>query len=150
MCSISLNYVQMPKCRVLNSHGVQCCAKALHEYNGRPLCEKHWNNGFLTENQPAEEIFEARRRIAALKEMPIITEIVMSYVVKKKTTTGQQMADFTKFLANLSGVMNRQETRDLTRLIVTTVRLNRASTSDKTERAAFVQLAGMIQELYKQ
>jgi len=138
----------MPKCRVLNKHGLQCNKKANHEYNGRPLCEKHWNHGFLTENQPEEEVFEARRRIAALKEMPLITEIVMNYVIKKPTTNGQQMADFTKFLAKMSGVMTRQETRDLTRLLVTTIQLNRASTSEKTERAAFVQLAGMIQDLY--
>ena len=138
----------MPKCRVLNSHGVRCCTRALHEYNGRPLCEKHWNNGFLTENQPAEEVYEARRRIAALKEMNSITETVISHVIKKPTMSGQQMADMTKFLAQMDGVINKKELRDVTRLIVTTVRLNRQSKTKESEQAAFVQLAGMIQEIY--
>jgi hypothetical protein len=112
------------------------------------LCEKHWNNGFLTENQPAEEIYEARRRIAALKEMNSITETVISHVIKKPTMSGQQMADMTKFLAQMDGVINKKELRDVTRLIVTTVRLNRQSKTKESEQAAFVQLAGMIQEIY--
>ena len=137
----------MHKCLVKNKHGHSCRANANHEYNGRPLCEKHWNNGHLTDGQPDEEVYEARRRIAALIEMPIILESVTTYVIKKPLTSGRQMAAMSRFLADMTGILNKKERRDITRLIVTMIKLNRQSTPEN-EHIAFRKLAEMVKEVY--
>ena len=110
-------------CEVVKRSGSVCNKPAEHEYNGRPLCVKHWNYGRLTKTQPAKEVKEARRRIKALAEFPLILDYVLHAVIKRKRMPYREMAQLAKDAADETGYLNKKELNELIRLIITSVRL---------------------------
>ena len=130
-------------CEVVKKSGSVCNKAAEHEYNGRPLCEKHWNGGRLTKTQPKKEVNEARRRIKALAEFPLILDYVLHAVIKRKRMSYREMAQLAKDAAGETGYLNKKELRELIRLIITSVRLRRECTP-ATERNAINAIGEMI------
>jgi hypothetical protein len=136
----------MPTCTVIRNSGYTCDKPAYHTYNGRQLCEKHWNDGCLTWAQPHEEVVEARRRIQALREMPVICELVLKAVVRNPRMSFNRMAEMAHQLGLLKGHLTRNEAHQVSLLIVNTVKLNRRCTK-ANEHIAFRLIGGMIQDI---
>ena len=134
-------------CRVLKKNGKMCKCEANHEYAGRALCERHWNNGRLTKSQPADEVVEARRRIRALAEIPGICAVVIQAVVNKSISSYNDMAYMTARLARINGDISESELCDTIRLITTTVKLRR-TTSKQNEAGALNVIGTMIYDMF--
>jgi hypothetical protein len=136
----------MPICEVVKKNGCICNKQAMHIYNKRPLCAKHWNNGRLTKTQPAKEVKMARRRINALAEFPLIIDYVFQAVIKHKRMPYSEMAQLATDAAGETGYLNKKELRELIRLIVTSVRLRRECTP-ATEQNAIKAISKMILDI---
>jgi hypothetical protein len=133
-------------CSVIQKNGELCTNINEHEYNGRPLCKKHWNNGRLTKTQPLKEVKEARRKLLADKEFVYILDYVLSAIVKNKRMTYRKMAQMANSMAKEAGHLNKKERNDLVKLIITSVRLRRECTP-ANEMNAIRAIGTMIMEI---
>jgi len=133
-------------CTVIKKNGKECRHTADHAYKGRPLCEKHWNNGRLTKCLPAKDVHEARRRIRALTEIPYICNTVLSAVVRNLSMSYANMADMAKRIASVNRTLTRRELKDTIQLILMTVKLKRETTAANEHKALHV-IGTMIQDL---
>ena len=136
-------------CTVIKRNGEECHRTADHAYKGRPLCEKHWNNGHLTKHLPAEDVREARRRIRALAEIAYICNTVLDAVVHNLSMSYANMAAMAKRIASVNRTLTRRELADTIQLIVMTVKLRRETTAANEHKALHL-LGTLIQNLYSE
>ena len=133
-------------CSVIKKNGELCTNIMEYEYNGRPLCKNHWNNGRLTKTQPPKEVKEARRKLLADKDFVYILNYVLSAVVKNKRMSYRTMAKMANDTAKANGHLNKKERHDLVKLIITSVRLRRECTP-ANEMNAIRAIGTMIMEI---
>ena len=136
----------MDYCDIVKKSGKQCKYPGLHKYQTQTLCEKHWNHGRLTKAQPKAIWKEARRRISALQEFPLILAYVMDAVVKNKRMSYREMADMALEAARDTNILNKKERRDIVRLIITSVRLRREC-KPNNEKSAIRSIGELIQDI---
>ena len=130
----------MPTCEVLKTNGKQCTKPAEHIYQERNICKKHWKT------LPKKVRKECRRRARALAEYTHILKYVLGEVVKNKRMSYRKMADLANAAADVTGTLNKQERRDIVKLIITTVRLRREATPAQ-ESTALGALGELIKDI---
>ena len=130
----------MPTCEVLKKSGKQCNRPAVHVYQERDICKKHWKT------LPKKVRKECLRRNRALTEYTHILKYVLNEVVKNKRMSYRKMADLAHAAADVTGTLNKKERRDIVKLIITTVRLRREATPAQ-ESIALGALGELIQDI---
>ena len=130
----------MPTCEVLKKSGKQCDKPAVHVYQERDICKKHWKT------LPKKVRKECLRRNRALTEYTHILKYVLNEVVKNKRMSYRKMADLAHAAADVTGTLNKKERRDIVKLIITTVRLRREATPAQ-ESTALGALGELIQDI---
>jgi hypothetical protein len=130
----------MPTCEVLKKSGKQCDKPAVHVYQERDICKKHWKT------LPKKVRKECLRRNRALTEYTHILKYVLNEVVKNKRMSYRKMADLAHAAADVTGTLNKKERRDIVKLIITTVRLRREATPAQ-ESIALGALGELIQDI---
>ena len=130
----------MPICEVLKKSGKQCDKPAVHVYQERDICKKHWKT------LPKKVRKECLRRNRALTEYTHILKYVLNEVVKNKRMSYRKMADLAHAAADVTGTLNKKERRDIVKLIITTVRLRREATPAQ-ESIALGALGELIQDI---
>lgn len=130
----------MPTCEVLKKSGKQCDKPAVHVYQERDICKKHWKT------LPKKVRKECLRRNRALTEYTHILKYVLNEVVKNKRMSYRKMADLAHAAADVTGTLNKKERRDIIKLIITTVRLRREATPAQ-ESIALGALGELIQDI---
>ena len=130
----------MPMCEVLKKSGKQCDKPAVHVYQERDICKKHWKT------LPKKVRKECLRRNRALTEYTHILKYVLNEVVKNKRMSYRKMADLAHAAADVTGTLNKKERRDIVKLIITTVRLRREATPAQ-ESIALGALGELIQDI---
>ena len=130
----------MPTCEVLKKSGKQCDKPAVHVYQERDICKKHWKT------LPKKVRKECLRRNRALTEYTHILKYVLNEVVKNKRMSYRKMADLAHTAADVTGTLNKKERRDIIKLIITTVRLRREAPPAQ-ESTALAAIEGLIQDI---